>query len=198
VAVQVQHYLKLLLKWNQRLNLTGFREPEEQVVSLFGETFFAAGLLAEEDSPLLDVGSGAGFPGLALKLVRPRLHCYLVEPRKKRAAFLATVRRELQLTQVRVLSKSLEQCQPADFLSPPRVMTLRALGQAETLMGKGLGLLSPGARVLLFTTRSSLEGGAPASHQIQWDPPLLIPWSRQKIMLLGQVRLVGRGAPQAT
>lgn len=198
VAVQVQHYLQLLQKWNQRVNLTGFREPEEQVVSLFGETFFAARLLAEEDSPLLDIGSGAGFPGLALKLVRPRLHCYLLEPRKKRAAFLATVRRELQLAPVQILSKSLEQCRPGDFVRPPQVMTLRALGRSETLMGKGLGLLSPGARVLLFTTRSSLEAGGPATARIQWDAPVPIPWSRQKVMLLGRMRLVGREAPPAT
>jgi len=192
VAVRVQQYLRLLLQWNERLNLTGFRGPEEQIVNLFGETFFASRLLGEEDTPLLDVGSGAGFPGLALKLVRPRLCCYLLEPRKKRAAFLATVRRELQLSQVQILSKALEQCRAGDFAQAPRVMTLRALARPEALMWKGLGLLAPGAHVLLFTTDSSLESGAPAPAQIRWNPPVPIPWSRQKVMLLGQVRMEGR------
>ena len=195
VAARVRDYLKLLLKWNQHLNLTAFREPEEQVVNLFGESFLAAELLAEQDSPLLDVGSGAGFPGLALKLVRPSLNCYLLEPRKKRAAFLAAVRRELQLAPVQVLNKSLEQCRAGDFVSPPRVMTLRALGQPEILISKGLRLLSANARVLLFTTGTSLESGLPVSDLIQWDAPLPIPWSQQKLMLLGRVRLVGKNTP---
>ncbi|HWU40798.1 MAG TPA: 16S rRNA (guanine(527)-N(7))-methyltransferase RsmG [Candidatus Acidoferrum sp.] len=195
VAVQVQRYLEILQKWNQRFNLTGYREPEEQIVSLFGETFLAAGRLAEEDSPLLDVGSGAGFPGLALKLVRPRLHCYLLEPRKKRAAFLATVRRELQLPSVQVFSKPLEQCRTGDFAPPPRVMTLRALGRTEALITQALGLLSSLGRVLLFTTRRSLEGGVPGSSRIQWDAPVPIPWSHQKVMLLGRVRTVDQEVP---
>ena len=188
-------YLEHLLKWNQHLNLTGFQEPDEQVVSLFGESFLAARLLTEKDSPLLDVGSGAGFPGMALKLVLPHLHCYLLEPRKKRAAFLAAVRRELQLAPVQILTKSLEDCRPDDFVSPPRVMTVRALGRPESLIRKGLGLLSSDARLLLFTTGTSLESAAPVSEQILWDAPLPIPWSRQKLILPGRVRPVEEGAP---
>jgi 16S rRNA (guanine527-N7)-methyltransferase len=180
--------MELLCRWNQRINLTGFRDPLQIVTSLFAESFWAARLVGEEESPLLDVGSGAGFPGLAMKLYCPPLRCYLVESRKKRAAFLSTVRRELALDGVFVISQPLERCRPLDFAPRPRLMTLRAVGRTEAVLSHGLWLLAAGGRVLLFTTRGALKEGLPAVHQIRWDPPLLIPWSQEKVLLLGQVQ----------
>ena len=110
VAERVEIYLGLLEQWNRKMNLTGLQDRADILRDLFAESFLAAPLLAEEDSPLLDVGSGAGFPGMALKIYRPELTVHLVEPRRKRAAFLETVRRRLGLEGVAVLHKRLEEC----------------------------------------------------------------------------------------
>lgn len=112
-------YLKLLEKWNRKLNLTGVYGLEELVRLHFAESFLGATLIQPGEGPILDVGSGAGFPGMAMKLILPGESIYLVESRVKRAAFLSTVRRELKLPGVTVVNHTLQQCQPQMFPSPP-------------------------------------------------------------------------------
>ncbi|MGH9862105.1 MAG: RsmG family class I SAM-dependent methyltransferase, partial [Candidatus Acidiferrales bacterium] len=69
---QLRSYLDLLLHWNRRVNLTGLREPRDIVRRLFGESLFLTTVVSLRGW-LVDVGSGAGFPGLALKLAVPEL-----------------------------------------------------------------------------------------------------------------------------
>jgi len=93
---QLAIYLELLLKWNARTNLTSIREPEEMVRRHFGESLFMAAHLPECRT-LLDLGSGAGFPGLPIQLARPALQVTLAESQHKKAAFLREVVRTLDL-----------------------------------------------------------------------------------------------------
>ena len=97
---QLSAYLDLLLRWNARTNLTAIRDPEEIVQRHFGESLFAgcmlSGLLASGAS-LLDVGSGGGFPGLPIQLLRPDLKVTLAESQGKKASFLREVVRTLSL-----------------------------------------------------------------------------------------------------
>lgn len=84
-------YLDLLLRWNARTNLTAIREPEQIVQRHFGESLFAGVQLAGRvaaDATLLDFGSGAGFPGLPIQLLLPRVRVTLAESQGKKAAFL--------------------------------------------------------------------------------------------------------------
>jgi 16S rRNA (guanine527-N7)-methyltransferase len=90
-------YLELIVKWNARMNLTAIREPEEIVRRHFGESLFVCGFL-EGITTLLDYGSGAGFPGVPIQIVRPDLRVTLAESQGKKAAFLREVVRELDLT----------------------------------------------------------------------------------------------------
>src|SRR5205823_10935323 len=90
---QLSTYLDLLLKWNARTNLTAIRDPEEIVRRHFGESLFAAGHLPVEDLgvsgpdsgpiTLLDLGSGAGFPGLPIALLCPGVQVTLAESQNK-------------------------------------------------------------------------------------------------------------------
>jgi 16S rRNA (guanine527-N7)-methyltransferase len=93
---QLSTYLDLLLKWNQRTNLTAIRVPEEIVRRHFGESLFAAAHLPECGT-LLDLGSGAGFPGLPIQLARPGLRVTLAESQHKKASFLRETVRTLGL-----------------------------------------------------------------------------------------------------
>lgn len=100
---QLSVYLDLLLKWNARTNLTAIRGPEEIVRRHFGESLFAARHLGP-DTPdpggftLLDFGSGAGFPGLPIALLRPDIHVTLAESQNKKATFLREVVRTLAVS----------------------------------------------------------------------------------------------------
>jgi 16S rRNA (guanine527-N7)-methyltransferase len=93
---QLATYLDLLLKWNARTNLTAIREPEEIVRRHFGESLFASHHLGE-CATLLDFGSGAGFPGLPIQLLRPDLQVTLAESQNKKSTFLREVVRTLGL-----------------------------------------------------------------------------------------------------
>ena len=83
-------WLERLAEWNERMDLTAARTPEELADLMLADAFVLAARIAE-GARVVDVGTGAGAPGLALALVRPDLRVTLVEPLGKRAAFLRTV-----------------------------------------------------------------------------------------------------------
>src|SRR5271165_1756055 len=106
---QLKVYLDLLLRWNARMNLTAVREPEQIVTRHFGESLFAAKLLQEAGAlnsidaappTLSDIGSGAGFPGIPIKLFAPALQLTLIESQNKKATFLREVVRTLGLSHI--------------------------------------------------------------------------------------------------
>jgi 16S rRNA (guanine527-N7)-methyltransferase len=93
---QLAVYLKLIQKWNARMNLTAIREPEEMVRRHFGESLFLGARVGACDT-LLDFGAGAGFPGVPVQLLRPDVQVTLAESQGRKAAFLREVVRELGL-----------------------------------------------------------------------------------------------------
>src|SRR5947199_664630 len=100
-VVQVQLYLRLLLTWNTKVNLTAIQDPLEILYRHFCESMYAADAVPLQNGRLADIGSGAGFPGLPLKILRPQLDLHLVERNVRKATFLAEVRRELVLLDAR-------------------------------------------------------------------------------------------------
>jgi 16S rRNA (guanine527-N7)-methyltransferase len=96
ICEQLAVYLDLILKWNARINLTAIREPEEIVRRHFGESLFVGARLGDCGT-LLDYGSGAGFPGVPIQLLRPDVQVTLAESRQKKAVFLREVVRSLGL-----------------------------------------------------------------------------------------------------
>src|SRR5262245_4243007 len=91
---QIQQYTKILLAWNDKVNLTAIRDPLEILYRHFCESMYGATVVPVEKCRLADVGSGAGFPGLALKILRPELDLFLVESNVKKATFIAEVIRK--------------------------------------------------------------------------------------------------------
>ncbi len=110
---QLAAYLEILHRWNARMNLTAVRDPKQVVTRHFGESLFAAqalfpSALVALASRLVDIGSGAGFPGLPIKIWAPDLHVTLVESQNKKATFLKEVIRALELKDVNVVTKRAE------------------------------------------------------------------------------------------
>src|SRR5271157_1709279 len=108
-VVYIQQYIRILLHWNEKLNLTAIRDPLEILVRHFCESMFAAVALSVKDGRLADIGSGAGFPGIPMKIMSPDIELILVESNIKKGTFLAEVVRELGLESARVLISRYEE-----------------------------------------------------------------------------------------
>jgi 16S rRNA (guanine527-N7)-methyltransferase len=180
----VSTYLDLLLKWNSKINLTAVRDPEEIVTRHFGESFFAARqLFPDRDSTAtaIDIGSGAGFPGLPFKIWSPALHLTLIEANQKKAVFLREVVRALALPQVDVLAQRAENAGARADL-----VLIRAVERFERTLLIAQQLLKPGGRIALLIGHGQAEAAKSLLRALRWDNPIPIPLSRNRILLVGE------------
>ncbi|MCA9929402.1 MAG: 16S rRNA (guanine(527)-N(7))-methyltransferase RsmG [Anaerolineales bacterium] len=107
---QFKRYAALLLAWNEKLNLTAVRQLDQIYQRHFLDSLSCVSVLGQLDGrSLIDVGSGAGFPGLPLKIVFPQMRLTLVESVQKKARFLEVVAAELQLENVTIVAERVEQ-----------------------------------------------------------------------------------------
>ncbi len=127
-------YIELILHYQKQTNLTGFSTPDALVNEMMVDSLQILKVL-QPVGPLIDVGSGAGFPGIPLKILYPEVEMHLVEPRTKRYAFLQLVCRELGLSKIRVHNQRIEQ------LDLPCVKT--AISKAFTRPGDWVELCRP-------------------------------------------------------
>ena len=160
---QISTYIDILLRWNARINLTAIRNPDEIVTRHFGESFFLARHLFPYANQAtvpalraLDIGSGAGWPGLPLKIWAPDVHLTLVESNAKKAAFLREIVRALGLTQVGVINERTEALIERDDLIQNDVVTFRAVEHFEEILEQAMSFLVPGGRVALLIGSSQV------------------------------------------
>jgi len=181
---QVNTYLTLLLHWNRRLNLTALRQPRAIVRQLFAESIYLT-RLASLQGRLLDVGTGAGFPGLALKLAVPSLAVTLLEASHRKCTFLKEVVRALGLSGVTIVAERFEAWAAAQPEQAFDVVTSRAVAVTPNFLALAEALLPAGALLALFTT---LAGAAPISESgpgFVWAAPALLPHTRARAILRG-------------
>lgn len=100
-------YLDLLIEWNQKINLTSLKTPQEIIIKHFLDSLTcikAIDLYSNIDKiSIIDIGTGAGFPGIPIKIVCPSIELFLLEARKKKSIFLEKLIKELNLKQVQIL-----------------------------------------------------------------------------------------------
>jgi 16S rRNA (guanine527-N7)-methyltransferase len=141
------YYAGELLKWNARINLTGLKTVQEVVVKHFLDSLAVWPRVRDLDS-LADIGSGAGFPGLPLKLVLPHLHLTLIEPTAKKTAFLHFVMAHLGLSDVEVRQVHLTASQARDWGPSFQGVITRATFPLTQYLEIGAPLVKPGGRLL--------------------------------------------------
>jgi 16S rRNA (guanine527-N7)-methyltransferase len=177
LLAQLSSYLDLLLKWNARTNLTAIREPEEIVRRHFGESLFAGRHLSPDTATLLDFGSGAGFPGLPIALLRPEITVTLAESQNKKAAFLREAARTLNLP-TEVWSSRVEAMPLSRRFG---VVALRAVDDMETAFPAAIARVKPGGQLALLTTKTR----APAEGL-----SILLPGSQDRVLYLQTIRSI--------
>jgi 16S rRNA (guanine527-N7)-methyltransferase len=188
-------YIDILLRWNQKLNLTAVRTPEEIVTRHFGESLFAAqhlfsgvaaglGPAQAQSSSVLrvsDVGSGAGFPGLPMKLWASEIHLTLIESNQKKATFLREVVRALAFTQVDVFSGRAEELPRASS----ELVTLRAVERFDSALPIASRLVAPSGRLALFIGEKQAAKVPELAPGFNWRERLPIPLASERILLVG-------------
>lgn len=180
--VAIQRYMALLLAWNEKINLTAIRDPLEMLYRHFCESMYAAVAVPLQVGRLADVGSGGGFPGLALKIIRPKLQVFLIESNVKKATFLAEVVRELELADTRVLVSRYEEL--GEEITPLDFACSRALGEFDRFLGWAASERVAAGQVILWTGGRDLD----EIKKIKgwgWREPLPIPHSLQRSLLVG-------------
>lgn len=184
-TTKIREYVRLLLKWNQSVNLTSIVDPAEILARHFGESMFVCSLLPVENCRLADVGSGAGFPGLALKIACPDLPVVLIESNKKKCAFLSEVVRALELTNVEILPARFDEIRVAPGFV--EIVTARALGGFSGFLRWTRAALANRGHAILWlggedTTKVS---GTPGWI---WQPAIRIPESQRRFIMIGRPR----------
>ncbi len=151
VYKKLDSFTKSLMDWNKVHNLTGAKTYEainEQIYdSIYPLTF-----LSKQNS-LLDIGTGAGFPGMILAIAMPETECTLCEPLRKRASFLKFIVRELELTNVTVEANRVEDLE----VRPYDLITSRAVTDTKTLIEWSRPFIGENTQMLFYKGEQVFE-----------------------------------------
>jgi 16S rRNA (guanine527-N7)-methyltransferase len=162
---QFDRYLTELQKWNRQINLTAAKTSEELVTrhildSLAGLTVLSA---LPSGSHIADLGSGAGFPGLPIKIARPDLQMTLIEPRQKRAAFLTTVCALLKVQNTDIVEVNVAPKRtPTGLVGRFDAVLMRAVADPQVAKDLAAPLLKAGGMIVIWASSQQAAGVGPA------------------------------------
>jgi 16S rRNA (guanine527-N7)-methyltransferase len=181
----ISTYIDILRRWNARINLTAIRDPEQIVTRHFGESLFAARHLFPDRTAcaritLADVGSGAGFPGLPLKLWAPYVSLTLIESNHKKASFLREITRALTLTDINIFTARAEALTGVKF----DVVTLRAVERFESILPVAAALVASKGCLALMIGAAQLDQARTCLPSFSWQDPKPVPLSQSRILLI--------------
>jgi 16S rRNA (guanine527-N7)-methyltransferase len=206
----ISTYIDLLLRWNARINLTSVRQPEDIVTRHFGESLFAARHLfpapvgkgfqpgeaapgsAEQSLPkvrVIDVGSGAGFPGLPVRIWAPHVHLTLIESNQKKATFLREVIRSLKLTDADVFAGRAEDFVKGDqgrAEAKADIVTLRAVEHFDSILPTAAQLMASPGRLAVLISKAQLKRVYELVPDLKWIEPVKLPRSEARVLIIGR------------
>ncbi|MDQ7786693.1 MAG: 16S rRNA (guanine(527)-N(7))-methyltransferase RsmG [Thermodesulfovibrionales bacterium] len=142
-------YLSELKKWNRVYNLTGLRTDEDIIIKHFLDSVLYLNFLPAKRITVADIGSGAGFPGIPMKMVRPEINMYLIEPSAKKSSFLNHLIRTMNLDAIMVIEKRVEEAMTPGDIIPVDAAVSRALFSVKDFVRKTSHMVKPGGRLVL-------------------------------------------------
>ncbi len=192
---ELRRHYELLDRWNRRLNLTSITGLEEAVLRHYCESLFLAVRLPTTPVSVLDVGSGAGFPGIPMSVLRRDCPVTLVESNQRKAVFLREATR--RVSNVRVAACRAEQVEGVfDWVVSRAVKWPAVLKVARRIGAQPVGSLGPGTNALSgvagrFPSVGLLLGQDDAADVIRqpwfnWQEPLPLPWGCRRVLVLGR------------
>jgi 16S rRNA (guanine527-N7)-methyltransferase len=179
-------YLAELKKWSQKINLTAIKDERDIVIKhVLDSLSYLHGFTAAPGLRLLDMGSGAGFPALPIKIACPGISITLVDSVKKKASFLRHIIRILKLTETAVIDTRTKEL-PVHFLAIFDVVTARAFADMKSAIAEGMPLLKPGGVMVLsrgpeetINERDLVRAGVSLERRVD----LTLPYSDYKRMI---------------
>ena len=163
------HY-QLLLRWNRAVNLTSIKGMEEAVERHYCESLFLGAHLPQGPLRIADIGSGAGFPGFPVAVLRPDCSMSLIESHQRKAVFLREASRNLP--NVRVLAKRAEEVKEQFDWAISRAVSYKDLASFLKNLAPSVDLLTGGEV-------------PPDGIGFVWQAPITVPWSSQRFLRLG-------------
>jgi 16S rRNA (guanine527-N7)-methyltransferase len=163
-AERLRSHDRLIRQWSDRVSLVSKGDLEDGLDKHFADSLLLSELIPER-SEIVDLGSGAGFPGVPLAVCRDDLHLHLVEVNQKKAFFLKEVRRRLDLSNVQVHLSNWD-----DLELQADLAAAKATGSLESILPALPHLMKPGGQLLLFSSTAEKE---PSPKRIvELDNPL--------------------------
>lgn len=157
---QFERYFELLVEWNQKINLTAITEKEEVYLKHFYDSIapILQGLIANQPIKLLDIGAGAGFPSLPMKILYPQLDVTIIDSLNKRINFLQLLAEELNLEGVHFYHGRAEDfAQDKSFRAQFDIVTARAVARMQVLSELTIPYLKVGGKLLALKASNAPE-----------------------------------------
>ena len=145
-------YLEELKKWNRAYNLTGLKTDRDIIIKHFLDSLLFAQALPPEALTLADIGSGAGFPGIPIKIICPDIKVFLIEPTQKKAIFLRHICSKLQLKNAEIMDRRIEEVKGLKV----DVVVTRALFSVRDFIAKTQDILNKKG-ILILSKGPGLE-----------------------------------------
>ena len=157
---QFERYFELLVEWNEKINLTAITDKEEVYLKHFYDSIapILQGLIPNENIKLLDIGAGAGFPSLPMKILYPQLDVTIIDSLNKRINFLQLLAQELDLDGVHFYHGRAEDlAQDKNFRAQYDFVTARAVARMQVLSELTIPYLKVGGKLLALKASNAPE-----------------------------------------
>lgn len=186
---QFMSYLHQLHEWNRTINLTAITDQREVIVKHFIDSLAALVVTVfPPDAVILDVGAGAGFPGIPLKIVRDDLKLVLIEPSQKKCSFLRFITGLLQLNNATIYEGTIKQYAVSPLHPAADIVMIRALKFTD-IGGYFPSLLGRDGKVVLYRTEPINQQENEGSMTVQAESSLALPggYGQRVITVLSKV-----------
>jgi 16S rRNA (guanine(527)-N(7))-methyltransferase RsmG len=169
-SATLEAHFELLTRWNQVLNLTRIRDRAEAIERHYNESLLVALHLPPGPLRIADIGSGAGFPGFPVAVVRPECSVTLIESHQRKAVFLRETSRKVP--NIKVIARRAEECGETFDWAISRAVKLSDLGEVLARMASHAALLTGADE-------------PPPGLGFDWEPPIALPGSEQRFLRVG-------------